>query len=457
MQTPSLLTILALLAFFCAPFASATQQQSAPAATDYSARAQGILNQLVARHFDEVSSQFDAAMAAAVPTGKLAQGWDQLLAQAGPFQKVTSSQMSEVSGSHVVTLTCAFQKASLNMIVAFSAEGRIGGLRFAPAENSSAPTASSWSAPPYADQTKFHEEPLTVSDGQWQLPGTLTLPNGKGPFTAVVLISGSGPNDADETIGPNKVFKDIAWGLATQGFAVLRYPKRTHVYGAKSAADPLSLTVKDEYLDDVHAAISLLASRPEINPKRIFLAGHSEGGYLAPRIAEANHELAGIMILEGCVRPIEQLALEQLQYQAGLGGPNAAQIEQMIPEMQKQVQAIEDPNLKPGTMLGFLTAQIPSSYFLDLRGYDPASLAATLKIPIYITQGGRDYQVTTTEFALWQKALAGHSNATLKLYPSLNHLLISGNGPSKPDEYFVEGQHVSPEIITDLAAWINTH
>ena len=128
----------------------------------------------------------------------------------------------------------------------------------------------------------------------------------------------------------------------------------------------------------------------------------------------------------------------------------------MIPEAQQQAKIIESPELKPGTEVQMLTATVPSSYFLDLRSYDPAATAASLKIPIYVTQGGRDYQVTATDFTHWKKALAGHSNATLKLYPSLNHLLIAGSGPSSPVEYEKPAQHVSPEIIHDLSSWIQS-
>jgi uncharacterized protein len=452
--------IFLLLAFSCAPLASAgaPPQQAAAPAPDYSARATEIVNDLATRQFDKVFAQFDPTMAAAVPADKLAPGWDQVISREGAFQKINSTQVIEQSGYHVATVACAFEKAPVNILLAFDDSGHVAGLRIVPAANpQAAPAAEPWLAPPYADANKFHEESVTVSDGQWQMPGTLTLPNGTGPFTAVVLVSGSGPNDADETIGPNRIFKDLAWGLATDGIAVLRYAKRTHEYGAKSSADPQNLTVKDEYTDDARAAVAMLASRPEINPKRIFLAGHSEGGYLAPRIAAGDPQIAGIIILEGNTRPIEQLVIDQLKYQASLGGPNAPQIEKMIPEAEAQAKAIEDPNLKPGTMVPLLTSQVPSSYFLDLRAYDPVAVAASLKIPIYVTQGGRDYQVTATDFANWQKALAGHANATLKPYPSLNHLLIPGAGPSKPEEYFVAGQHVSPEIINDLAAWLNSH
>lgn len=454
--------LILIILFFAFAFAAlpsalpAQQATTAPTPPDYTARATEVVNDLAARHFDKVFAQFNTTMAAAVPVDKLGPGWDQLVGQAGAFQKIDSSNETVSSGYHVVIVTCVFEKATINIILAFDDAGHIGGMHIAPVQ-SAAPPPAPWTPPPYADSTKFHEAPVTVSDGQWQMPGTLSTPNGKGPFAAVVLISGSGPNDADETIGSTKDQKDLAWGLATNGIAVLRYPKRTLQYGDKSFSDPQNFTVKEEYIDDARAAVALLATRPEINSKRIFIAGHSEGGYLAPRIAAGDTQVAGIIIFEGPTLPIEQLVIDQLQYEAKLGGPNAAQIEAAIPQVQQQAKAIEDPNLKPGTNVKLLNATVPSSYFLDLRNYDPAAVAANLKIPIYITQGGRDYQVTTVDFANWQKALAGHSNATLKLYPDLNHLLISGTGPSKPDEYFAPGQHVSPQVITDLAAWINAH
>jgi uncharacterized protein len=442
--------------FTLLPCAFAGQQAAITPAPDYTAHASEIINDFAARHFDKVFAQFDAAMAAAVPLEKLGPGWDQLISRAGAFQKIVSSKETENSGYHVVTVTCIFEKSPINIILAFDGSAHVVGMQIVPIQAPSPPPAP-WNPPPYADSTKFHEVSLTVSDGQWQMPGTLSIPNGKGPFAAVVLVSGSGPNDADETIGATKDLKDIAWGLASNGVAVLRYPKRTLQYGNKSFPDPQNFTVKEEYVDDANAALALLAARPEVNPKRIFLAGHSEGGYLAPRIAAGDRQIAGIIILEGETRPIEQLVIDQLQYEAKLGGPNAAQIQAAIPAVQQQAKAIEDPNLKPGTDVKLLNATIPSSYFLDLRTYDPAAVAASLKIPIYVAQGGRDYQVTTADFANWQKALAGHSNATLKLYPDLNHLLTSGSGPSKPDEYFVVGQHVSLEVIADLTAWINAH
>lgn len=435
-----------LALFLFAPVVLASQSQTP--APDFHALGTAFVMNLASRQFDKTAALFTPQVAAALPADKLGQVWDQLLAQEGAFQGITATLVAEQGAYHVVTVTSNFAKGMLNVVVAFDSQGRVAGLHFTP--------AAEWAPPSYANQPAFHESAITVSDAQWQLPGTLTLPNGKGPFPVVVLVAGSGPEDEDETIGSNKPFKDLAWGLASRGIAVLRYTKRTKQYGAKSSADPATFTVKDEYTDDARAAVALLAARSEIDPKRIFLAGHSEGGYVAPRIASSVPQIAGIAILEGNTRPIEKLILDQLHYEAGLGGPNTAQIEKMIPDAEKAAAQMESPDLKPGMTVSIVGASLPASYILDLRGYDPAAVAAGLKIPILVIQGSRDYQVTTADYSGWQKALVGHANAKFKLFPDINHLMISGTGPSSPAEYMQPGQHVAAEVVEAFASWVNT-
>src|SRR6201999_1634611 len=124
---------------------------------------------------------------------------------------------------------------------------------------------------------------VTVGDDQWKLGGTIVEPVGKGPFPAVVLVHGPGPDDRDETIYSNHIFRDLAEGLASQGIAVLRYDKRTKVYGEKMSE--LDFTIQDETVDDAVKAVALLRQQPEIDPARVFVLGHSLGGYASPRIA----------------------------------------------------------------------------------------------------------------------------------------------------------------------------
>jgi dienelactone hydrolase len=443
---------IAFVAWLSVPLCAA-QHSGATITPDYSARARAVVTALAERQFDKVFALFNATRSPALSPARIGAGWDQATAQSGPFRKIESVQVADLK-SHRATVTCVFEKGPRDIVIYLDDAGLIAGLNYASFTSAATSVDSSWTAPSYADAKTFHEEAVTIADGPWKLSATLTLPNGTGPSPAVVLVSGSGPNDGDETVGPNKVFKDLAWGLASKGIAVLRYPKRTRVYAASPSADPQTFTVKDEFVDDARAAVALLASRADINPRRIFLAGHSEGGYLAPRIATGDNQIAGIIILEGNARPIEQAVLDQARYVASLPGANAAASDQQLSALKSQAAVIEDPKLKAGTYVKFLTGTVPASYFLDLRGYEPTTVAAHLTIPIYIGQGGRDFQVTTADFAEWQKALASHPNATLKLYPPLDHLLFSGVGASTPSEYLAPGLHVSDDIVTGLAAWI---
>ncbi len=437
----------------CLTLAPVTRGQLAPAtkdqpAPDAVAKGRAVLDELVAGQFEKVEAQYSDGLTAALGPGKLADSWKQLLGQTGGFKSVTSANSQPIQTSQLVTLVCAFERATLDATMSFDAEGKLAGIHFRPHKDT-----TPWSAPAYAKPDTFHEDPVTVKFQHWELPGTLTTPVGDGPFPLVVLVQGSGPHDEDETIGPNKPFKDLAWGLASRGVAVLRYMKRTARYGAKSADDFAAFTVDDEIVNDARAAVELAAKQPKIDAKQIFVLGHSEGGYVAPRIAEGDAQIAGIILLAGPARPIEKLIVEQIRYLATFPGVPPAEAQKQIAAAEQAEKAIESPDLKKTDTVDFMRAQIPGSYFLDLRGYDPTVTAAKLKIRILVLQGGRDYQLSTEDFDDWKKALDGHANATLKLYPDLNHLFQTGEGKSTPTEYDKAG-HVSADTVGDIADWV---
>lgn len=414
----------------------------------YAEMGEQVVRDLAARRFEKVCAQFDETVSAALPPEKLAETWDSLLTQAGAFTSIEKSQEKELQGYHVVRVAGVFEKARLEAVIAFDAQKHIAGLHFVPAE-----AASAWQTPEYAKPESFHEREVTVGSSPWQLSGTLTLPSGAGPFPAVVLVHGSGPHDRDESIGPNKLFKDLAWGLASRGVAVLRYEKRTRTY-AQEMSQIGSLTVNDETIDDARKAVDALAAQPEIQARSIFVLGHSLGGYLGPRIASGDSKIAGLIIMAGSTRPMEEMVVEQVRYLATHDGKITAQGRKQIDEAEKLKAAVEDPNLKPSMTINFLGAPIPASYFLDLRGYRAPALAADLRIPILVLQGGRDYQVSAAaDFEAWKKTLAAQPTASFKLYPALNHLFMAGEGPPSATEYD-KPNHVMEQVVHDTADWV---
>ncbi|MFZ0968265.1 MAG: alpha/beta fold hydrolase [Candidatus Acidiferrales bacterium] len=416
--------------------------------TDPETHARQVIDQMMAGKFSAIEAQYDPAMKAALPAGKLSDFWQQLNSQAGSFKKVTDVSEKVVQGYQVVTLVCDFQQATLDTIISFTSDGHIGGIRFVPHH----PKAE-WTAPPYAKPDSFHEQSITVTSGHWELPGTLTLPIGDGPFPAVVLVHGSGPQDEDETIGPNETFKDLAWGLATKGVAVLRYTRRIKKYGAKWSDDPSAYTVNDEVINDAQAAVDLLSKQPKINSKRVFVLGHSWGGYLAPRIVTGDPQVYGIIIFAGSARPLEKMIVEQLQYFSTLPRGSSEQLQKQLAAAEQSEKQIENPELKSGDTIELMGAKVDATYFLDLRGYDPPAVAAKLSIPILVLQGGRDYQVRDADFAAWKKSLEGKPSVEFKRYADLNHLFQTGSGMATPAEYDNLG-HVAEPVIADIAAWI---
>jgi dienelactone hydrolase len=346
----------------------------------------------------------------------------------------------------MIFVTTAFEKQTVDLKVVIDDGGQVVGFFILPVQPAVPPADAA--PPPYAKPDSYRESEVTVGSGEWALPGTLTLPVGPGPFPAVVLIHGSGPNDRDETVDSNKPFRDLALGLASRGIAVLRYEKRTRKYSGK-IAEVKGFTVQQETVEDALIALALLRGSQGIDPRRVFVLGHSLGGMLLPRIGQSQPALAGLIVMAGAARPMEDLILEQVTYLAGLDGivtdPEKKQIEGLRAEVAK-VKA-----LKPGATEGALGA--PASYWLDLQGYDPVQGSKYLPQPMLILQGERDYQVTMTDFAAWKKGLAGKPNVTFKSYPKLDHLFLAGEGKSSPAEYEKPG-HVDSAVVNDIAAWI---
>ena len=388
---------------------------------------------------DDAAAYFDDNVSKALSPSDLGKFWAKIQEQVGPFKTFGTPRVTLKEKMHVVDVPTKFEWQPLMIQVAWNEEGAVAGFRILPAPADAFPSDEKPSLYP--------EEKVTVGVDPWALPGTLTLPKtGTAPFPAVILVHGSGPNDRDETVGANKPFREIAEGLAAQGIAVLRYDKRTRVYGAKMVGT--KITVDDEVLQDVAAAIALLKTKPQIDPKRIYVVGHSLGALLAPLIAAQSPDLAGIAMLAGAARPLGEVLVDQLGYIRSVSADSVTIA--ALTDMENQAKEA----LKPTAPDSLMIMGMSVAYLRDLDRRDVVGAATKLTMPVFVAQGGRDYQATAEDLDLWKKALAANPKATFKLYPDLDHLFHKGTAKARPEDYMKPGP-VAPELIQDLATWIS--
>lgn len=407
---------------------------AAQPAQDSTVLARKALDLVLAGQYADFLQMSTADVQKGLPAAELAKV-GALIKTYGALEKIGDPAVTRSGPNSIVVFPAKFATQNINFRIIINSAGLVAGIF-------QLPGGVNWQRPEYSQPDTFKERDVTVGDGEWKLPGTLSVPVGAGPFPAVVLVHGSGPNDRDETVGGAKVFKDLAEGLASRGVVVLRYEKRTLQYRARIAAIA-KFTVEEETVEDAVKAIALLRSQAEVNGSRVFAIGHSLGAYVAPRIAEQDGKLAGIVLLAGNVRPLEDLLVEQMTYM-GITGRQLDNAKALQANVKKLEPGDED---KPA--LGGL----PASYWVDLKGYDPAAAAKKLGIPMLILQGERDYQATMTDFALWKTAVGSAKGVVMKSYPSLNHLFVAGEGKSLPAEYSKPG-HVAQPVIDDIAKFV---
>ncbi|OWR32058.1 hydrolase [Saccharibacillus sp. O23] len=321
---------------------------------------------------------------------------------------------------------------------------------------------NAYEPPSYDVPGAYREWEITVGSGTFALPGTLTVPAGKGPFPVVVLVHGSGPNDRDDSIGGAKTFRDLAVGLAGQGVASLRYEKRTREHALKTEHAPF--TVREETVDDAVSAIAKLRQTPDIDRDRIFVLGHSQGGMLIPRIVKQAQtklgasSLRGAMVMAGPSVPIEDMMLRQYEdmlktaRQNGASSQQIKNVEQQLAFFRSQYDLLKFPLFSEKNGLNGFVLPHPEWWF-DFRNYKSGELAAKQTLPMLILQGDNDMQVSPDNLDGWQKALFARDNIVYKLYPKLNHLFVRSETQSTGAEYMLPG-NVPIEVVEDLAEWI---
>ena len=293
--------------------------------------------------------------------------------------------------------------------------------------------------------------------GKYPLKGILTLPEDLSkPVPAVVFVHGSGSSNMDEKVGKCTPFKDLAEGLADFGIASVRYDKRSYAHGLKILREK-NITVKEETIEDALLATELLKEDFRIDKENIFIAGHSMGGMLAPRIDAEGGNYKGLILMAGSPRRLEEIMLDQNEAVMSCGkgllqwfvNKQVVKISAMFEGMYELTdEEAKKKKVGNGTTL---------YYFKEMGEHQASEYLLKLKKPILIMQGEKDFQATPEkDFAAYKELLKDKENVTFKLYENLNHLFVNsvyGNIMKAMKEYKVE-QHIGENVIKDLADWI---
>lgn len=411
--------------------------------------ARKLLDFIVAGQGDSVFVHLSDDIRSKVSPAMFSEIFTQLEKQFGKYQSNSEWKKDVANGQVLYYCDVRFERYALRFLTAFESDGRANTIRFMPI-----PTIPASVVPALPNKDKLDESAIEIVSGSYVLPGTLSLPKNTEKAPVVILVHGSGPNDRDETIGPNKPFRDLAWGLSERGIAVVRYDKRTHVYGTKWMPAGKEGTYDDETVDDALAAIEWVEKNPSLDAKRIYVVGHSLGGMLAPRIAQRAKTLGGIVILSGNARPLEDLLMEQVTYLSSLKD-SSQMAKKEIEIMSAQVANVKKIGTDNYDTKVGLPFNLSTTYWQFSRNYKQVETAAKLTLPILILQGERDYQVTMEDFDAWHAGFSHHKNVSFKSYPKLNHLYQEGIGKSTPFEY-TKAISVAKYVVEDIANWIKT-
>jgi dienelactone hydrolase len=375
-----------------------------------------------------------------LPATRLERVWTGVEQQDGPYRTVTDFAHSTRNGYQLVVATALFETGRRDVRVFFDEAGDVAGFFVGSG------ATYDWSPPAYGQEDALTERELSLTaTDDCSLGATLTLPTGSDTVPGVVLVHGSGPQDRDETVGPNKPFKDIAWGLASRGIAVLRYDKRTQACDV----DPSALTIDDVVTNDALRAIARLRGHERVIEDGVVVVGHSLGATMVPRIAEREGALAGAAMLAPLGRSLADAIVDQSRYLFELDGDLTGTEADRLDEIRATAEQIRTLDIAEGEVV--LSAG--REYWRTLSAYDRFATARRIETPLFLAFGGRDWQVTVEDDRpLWRDALADREATRFETYPAVNHYFMAGEGQPTRAEYFEEG-HVERSIVEDLAAW----
>lgn len=346
------------------------------------------------------------------------------------------------------------------------------------------PTAAAAAALEPATPPPYREEEVGFANGDITLAGTLTVPESPGPHPAVVLITGSGPQNRDEEIFGFKPFRLIADHLTRNGIAVLRYDDR----GVGGSSGSVQTATSDDFASDALAAVALLRARRDIRRDAVGLVGHSEGALVAPIAAGRSTDVAFIILLAGTAVPGDQILLAQGELILKANGATAEQLErqrklqlgifaairadtgwdvvrqEIATQIRESIDAlppeqrdrISDLDTFVQTRVQQQILGVQSPWFRFFLDFDPVAVLRRVTVPVLGVFAENDLQVPPTLNVGPMKdafAAAGNRDYTVTVLPTMNHL-FQASETGNPSEYASLKKEFAPGFLELLSDWI---
>lgn len=416
------------------------------------ALAMEVLNMIFEGDYENAEAHYAAKMKEAIAqSGGMQAVMEAVLASTGPVLEIGTATKTPSQGMQVVVVPLVFAEGTLHAYITLDDDRMVAGLQFmqpAVVADAVIPEGAA-------------EEEVTVDAGTgYPLGGTLCAPASDTALPAVLLVSGSGRNARDEIAGANRMFAQVAHGLAERGIITLRFDKRTHTYPEQW--DAPGFTVVQEYVEDVLAALDVLKADPRVDPERVYIAGHSQGGMLAPRFVASGAEAAGLILMAGSPRNLSDILYDQEM--------NALAENDQLTEAQRATYAAlyEDWRAEALAVYAMTDAEalahdalydgaFPAYYLYEMQKHDALALLTAQKTPVLVLQGRNDMQVyADVDYALYEEALSGERYAELKLYEGLNHMFMPSTAADITEAMleYNEPAEIPAEVLDDIAAFV---
>lgn len=408
------------------------------------AQAHGVLDDFTSAEYGRVVERFSADMRSAVDEEMLMQGWSAVTERLGAYQGVAGEQAFSGSSTPSVSFTLSFESGTATLTAVFDETGSLSGLALQP-NIAYEPVVKA------LPEGALEAQATLFAGTEKELSASIVSPEGATDQTPyVLLVHGSGASDMDETIGPNKPFRDIAYDLAARGVGTMRFDKITYAHPEL----PVD-TVEQEYLEPVREALRVL--KAETNAARVYITGHSEGGILTPWLVRECGFSGGIA-LAGTPLPLWRMSYDQ----------NLLSIALMPQEQQDELlQRVEDERAHAESLLQMSEEEARTQTVFGLSGYylqymeklDQVAIARETQKPFLFLWGEADLQVNRAAYDAWKNGLGEGALYTYVTYPGLSHLFLpaeEGDSFANLQQAYMRPQTVDPAVAEDIARWLGS-